>query len=272
MTRARRWLRLHGSVSQNHRVPNLDRRFWISHGVVPLAAFVALATLLATTDIDLNIADRLFFDAASGQFPARSAWWSRDLLHHTGRDAVRLVALCTLVALGLSFVGTRRRHWRRPTAFLLTSMLVATGCVGALKQVTNVDCPWDLARYGGTRPFVHLFADRPDALPHAACFPGAHSSSGFALVAFYFLLRGRRPAAARAALGGALLVWSLFSLAQQARGAHFLSHDLWSAFLVWFIVLSLYAFGWHGRVMSAADDGPGPGAGPGTRVGANARD
>ena len=129
--------------------------------------------------------------------------------------------------------------------------MIATALVGLLKQLTNVDCPWDLARYGGTRPFVHLFADRPDALPHAACFPGAHSSSGFALVAFYFLLRERRPAAARAALAGAVLVWGSLAFAQQARGAHFLSHDLWSAFLVWFICLALYAFAWKGRVLPA---------------------
>ena len=33
-----------------------------------------------------------------------------------------------------------------------------------------------------------------------------------------------------------------FGLAQQARGAHFVSHDLWSAFLVWTLTLSVYAF------------------------------
>jgi len=233
-------------------VPNLDRRFWITHGVAPFLVFVVVAALLATTDIDLKISDTWFFDAAARAFPARNAWWARDLLHHGGRDAVRLVALGTLLALGASFVGTKRRHWRRPAAYLFTSMVLAVSLVGGLKQLTNVDCPWDLERYGGTRPFVHLFADRPDALPHAACFPGAHSSSGFALVAFYFLLRGRRPAAARVALAGALFIWGAFSFAQQARGAHFLSHDLWSVFLVWFTCLGLYAYVWRGRVMSAA--------------------
>jgi membrane-associated PAP2 superfamily phosphatase len=29
-------------------------------------------------------------------------------------------------------------------------------------------------------------------------------------------------------------------LAQQVRGAHFLSHDLWTAFLSWFMSLALY--------------------------------
>jgi membrane-associated PAP2 superfamily phosphatase len=32
----------------------------------------------------------------------------------------------------------------------------------------------------------------------------------------------------------------VFSLGQQARGAHFLSHDLASAALVWWVLLALY--------------------------------
>ncbi len=178
-------------------MPNLDRRFWITHAALPLGAFVLLATLLATTDIDPQIADRLFFDAAAGRFIGKDAWWASNLLHTGGRDMMRGVAAVALAMFAASYFKPRFRDWRRPAAFVATCLIGATLLVGTLKQVTNVDCPWDLTRYGGTRPFVHLFADRPDALPHAACFPGAHSSSGFALVCGYFLLRGRRPVAAR---------------------------------------------------------------------------
>jgi membrane-associated PAP2 superfamily phosphatase len=85
-----------------------------------------------------------------------------------------------------------------------------------------------------------LFADRPDFLPRARCFPGAHASSGFALTCFYFALRDRSRMAARWALIGALLVGIAFSIGQEARGAHFLSHDLVGAAIVWFIQLGLY--------------------------------
>jgi membrane-associated PAP2 superfamily phosphatase len=43
-------------------------------------------------------------------------------------------------------------------------MVLAIGCVGVLKTVTNVDCPWDLVPFGGKFPLVALFADRADAL------------------------------------------------------------------------------------------------------------
>ena len=58
---------------------------------------------------------------------------------------------------------------------------------------------------------------------------------------FYFLWRGRRPRAARGALLAAVLIGTLFSIGQQARGAHFVSHDLAGAALVWFVQLALYA-------------------------------
>src|SRR5207342_1086221 len=110
---------------------------------------------------------------------------------------------------------------------------LSTGIVGALKATTNVDCPWDLAEFGGDRPYVSLFADRPDSLPRARCFPGAHASSGFAFLFGYFLLRDGARRRARWALAAAILLGVAFSVGQEARGAHFISHDLTSAAIVW---------------------------------------
>jgi membrane-associated PAP2 superfamily phosphatase len=121
-------------------------------------------------------------------------------------------------------------------------MLLATLIVGGLKAVTNVDCPWDLAGFGGHNDYFALFADRPDALKRAQCFPGAHASSGFALFCFYFVFRDRSRRLARWMLAAAITVGIAFSIGQEARGAHFLSHDLTSAAIVWFVQLGLYAW------------------------------
>ena len=37
-----------------------------------------------------------------------------------------------------------------------------------------------------------------------------------------------------------LRVGEAFGLAQQVRGAHFVSHDLWTAALAWFLALGLF--------------------------------
>jgi membrane-associated PAP2 superfamily phosphatase len=41
-------------------------------------------------------------------------------------------------------------------------------------------------------------------------------------------------------LAAAIAVGITFSIGQEARGAHFLTHDLTSAAIVWFVQLGLY--------------------------------
>ena len=51
-------------------------------------------------------------------------------------------------------------------------------------------------------------------------------------------------------LAAAIAVGIAFSIGQEARGAHFLSHDLTSAAIVWFVQLGLYAGLFGARVLS----------------------
>jgi membrane-associated PAP2 superfamily phosphatase len=162
------------------------------------------------------------------------------VLHTGGTWLVRAVATIALVTWIATFLGAHLRSWRRYAAFSFLAVALSAGIVGGLKEITNVDCPWDLAEFGGDRPYVELFARRPESLPRAACFPGAHAASGFALVFGYFLLRDVARRRAYWALLGALLVGLSFSIGQEARGAHFLSHDVTSAAIVWFTQLLLY--------------------------------
>ena len=49
----------------------------------------------------------------------------------------------------------------------------------------------------------------------------------------WFWLRDRAPRAATVWLCAALLAGTALGLAQQIRGAHFMSHTLWTAWLCW---------------------------------------
>lgn len=216
--------------------------FWRTHAWLPLAAFAAAFFVLEVLAFDPVLARAWYFDTATMHWLGTGSgdWWAHSLLHTGGRWMVRAVAAGAVAIWALSFVLTSLRAWRRPAGFVAVAIVLSTAIVGGLKAVTNVDCPWDLTGFGGHNPYVPLFADRPDALPHAACFPGAHSSSGFALVCFYFLWRDRSPRRARWALAAALVIGIAFSIGQEARGAHFLSHDLTSAAIVWCIQIALY--------------------------------
>ena len=151
------------------------------------------------------------------------------------------------MGLHLCIADTLRR-WRRPAGFLILCIALGTGAVALLKQTTNVDCPRSLAEFGGQQPYVQPVC-RAATLPCPArdAFPGGHSSSGFALFALYFLCLARNRRLARVSLALALTVGGLFAFGQEARGAHFLSHDIWSAAIVWFACLGVFALGYQGR-------------------------
>lgn len=218
--------------------------FWRTHLWWPLLAFTLLFAVLEVFSLDRAIARDWYFNASTGQWLGAGSgeWWARGLLHTGGRWAVRGVAAAAAALWALSFAMPELRPWRQSAGFVLLAMVLATLLVGSLKSVTNVDCPWDLTGFGGENPYVALFADRPDSLSRAKCFPGAHASSGFALMCFYFVFLHRSQRVARWMLAAGTTVGIAFSIGQEARGAHFLSHDLTSAAIVWFVQLGLYAW------------------------------
>lgn len=206
-----------------------------------LVLFAAVFGVIEVLGLDRTISHALFYDTHVHQWlgGGPGAWWARDLIHTGGRDMVRAVAAAALVAWGLSFMFPAFAAWRREALYVFVGMVLVTGLVGLLKVLTNVDCPWDLTEFGGSRPYITLFGDRPDYLPRGQCFPGAHSSSGFALMSLYFALRERRARLARWLLAVALLLGVIFAIGQEARGAHFLSHDLTSVVLAWWLLVAL---------------------------------
>ncbi len=220
--------------------------FWWRLARLPFVLFVVAVALIAATSLDTVLARALFYDGT--RWLGAQSWWTNEFLHEGGRWAMRLVAVAALVMWGVGRFSPRRAHWKRPASYVAIAIILSTGLVGLLKSQTNVDCPSDLEGFGGARPHVGLLEDRPDDLPHAACFPAAHSSSGFALIAFYFLWRERDRRLARAGLALGLVTGIVFGIAQQSRGAHFISHDVWSAFLVWTISLTVYVYGFRCRV------------------------
>ncbi len=146
--------------------------FRITHFALPLAAFVALMLLFASTSIDVNLAHAWAYDDALQVWVGRRHWWADVLLHRDGRDAILLVILALLGTLATGFFSARARAARRTAAYVLVTIALSWGLIGVLKHVTNVACPWDLQDFGGQRPHVALFETRPLGFVPAACFPG----------------------------------------------------------------------------------------------------
>lgn len=214
--------------------------FWFRHAVVPTVGLGVAWALMAWTGADLRLADGLF-DPATGSFPFREAFWTQTVLHRGGVKLVGTVGIGAILLWAAAFRWEQLRPLQRRAGYVALCFALGPGLVALGKQASNVDCPWDLQRYGGDRPHVGLLADRPDELPAGHCFPAGHSSGAFAFFAFYFVLRGSRPRAARAALHGTAALGLAFAGTQWLRGAHFPSHDLWSVWICWMTCLSLHA-------------------------------
>jgi membrane-associated PAP2 superfamily phosphatase len=225
-------------------------QFWTRGLAAPLVVFVAANLWLYRSGADIAFAYWAFFDPVRGHWLGAEAWLSNEALHSGGRWLIRGIVFAA-ATLWMSTFRSAPTEWRRPAAYFVLAVVLTVGVTGLLKTLTHVDCPWDLTLFGGRSPYVPLFGDRPGALPAGRCFPAAHASSGYALMALYFVFRERSPRLARVGLGAGLLVGLVFGVAQQSRGAHFVSHDLWSAMIAWFIALTLYAFGFRCRLWQA---------------------
>lgn len=217
----------------------LGGKFWFWYLVLPLTLFIIAAAVCELTDLDLVISDN-FFDFFSGKWPARKAWWAAWLIHQRGRDLITVIAAGSFIAWGASFRWERWRRLRWQALYLFLSICLATGTVTTAKKLTGRHCPWDIDRYGGKVPYTRLFEPPPAACAPGVCFPAGHASGGFSLVAGYFAWRDRRRKLARRWLAAGLLLGSIYGYGQMARGAHFLSHNIWTAIICWLIPLGLY--------------------------------
>lgn len=206
--------------------------------ITPLfVAFFAIFAEYSGLDIAL---ERLFYDPVTKSWPWKSNFVTAGILHSGMQDAVKYVMLTLLLLLILSFFIKKLRPWRKGIAYLLAGSLLGPALVGILKSTTHIYTPWDLTVFGGDKPHIRLFDSVPPGLPVGNAFPGGHSSGGFAFLSCYFLLSYYRPKYRYYGLALGLGLGTLFAAAQEIRGAHFLSHDLFSLVICWYSAMAVY--------------------------------
>lgn len=220
--------------------------FYLWH-LLPLALLL-FALVVAMNGLDQWLADAVFRWEGM-QWALRDSPLTRHVIHQLGKRFSTLLWLGFAIALALTWRKPDWRPLRRPLAYVLLAVAISTITVTVIKSLTHMDCPWDLAGLGGQRPFIDLFETRPATLGPAACFPAAHAAGGFAWVALYFFFLRVAPRWRYAGLGIGLLAGMVFGLAQQLRGAHFLSHDVASLAVCWGVACAVEAcFGRSGSV------------------------
>jgi len=196
-----------------------------------LLTLFALAAVLAwdATGWDLALA-RL-----SGS-PFGFVWRENPFLVHVMHNGARDLSWALLTALFIAIrwpVGVLRRLGTGDRVQLALATLAAVVAVSLIKHASDTSCPWDLKEFGGVARYVsHWTWDVSDGGP-GGCFPAGHASAAFAYMGGYFVLRRVSARAAGIWLAVAVVAGLALGLSQQVRGAPYMSHTLWTAWICW---------------------------------------
>lgn len=229
--------------------------FWRRHLYWPLVGFVLVTLPFEATDLDLWCSDP-FYDPVRRTWPWLEDFWASTVVHKGGKYFVWALGAVPLVVFLGSFRRAGLRAYRKVAVYLMLSLALSPGVVAALKVLTRRHCPWQIDRYGGEVPWTRLFDFAPAVAVngrYGQCFPAAHAATGFGVLCLYFAARAlgaRRPGCW---LLPGLLLGLLFGIGQQVRGAHFVSHNLWSALCCWLVALGVYrAFGGRSGLLAGS--------------------
>jgi membrane-associated PAP2 superfamily phosphatase len=215
-------------------------------GMMPAIRFFtpALYGLLAVIFMQYSGADQWL---AAQIFHINEGWqwrynfWLNDVLHVGGRKALAgmLSLLVIYTVLSYAFSWWQRQQ-RAALVYACVASIFAMAVVALLKHVATLPCPWHVLNLGGDQSYVYAHQMFASNLAAQQCFPAGHASGGFALFSFYFAAKlwfysAHKPRSiSRGWLLPAIAVGLAFGIAQQLRGAHFLSHDITAAVLCWY--------------------------------------
>jgi membrane-associated PAP2 superfamily phosphatase len=194
-------------------------------------ALLALAALLAWDASGLDLLCVRLVGNASG-FAWRDVWFTRDLFHEGGRLLAGVLLVLLLVNIWKPLLAGPAKS-ERVYAFAIA--VVCMSLIPVFKRMSHTSCPYDLQEFGGVAQYVsHWSFGLLDGGP-GHCFPSGHASAGFGFFSVYFALRRSQPVWARRALAAVLVLGACYGWAQMARGAHYPSHTMWTAWICWLV-------------------------------------
>lgn len=182
-----------------------------------------------------------FFDRVSHTFPLQTSFFLENVGHTFLKNLTALFLFIGIFLSIASYFLSALRPLRRPLIVFCVMATASALFISLLKSTSIHACPWDLQMYGGRAPWLPLFSEMLATTSPGHCWPGGHASGGFAILAGYFSFKDYRPYWARAFLISGGVFGSVMGFIQIMRGAHFLSHNLWTLWFIWLICLGIDA-------------------------------
>lgn len=215
----------------------MTRKRWVLIQLIVLAGVLALFHIV---DIDLWVQDHLYSFETHSWLVDRRAPTPRMLFYTGPKYALGAFAGACVVIFCLSFRSDKFRPYRRGCLLFALSLAAVPLAVAGLKRATNVYTPRQVRRYGGRAPYVKPLGRYPTGFHdkrRGRGYPAGHASGGFALMAGWFALHGRR--GKRLALAAGLAAGWTMGIYQTVNGQHYLSHTVVTMCLAWLILTGL---------------------------------
>lgn len=204
---------------------------------LPLLLGALLLVPLLGFGLDVSLS-ALFYTPGKG-FRLWHDWLLEKVFHDWVKEITRAVVLLLALAAFASLRLERLRHLRLPLWYVLITALLAAAAVTAVKHLSLQTCPVGLEMFGGKEPYFSLLDPVPAGVRSGQCWPGGHAASAFAFFPLVFAARhlGRRRLE-RSLFWFVMLFGLMLTMTQVARGAHFFSHQVWTALICWYVSLA----------------------------------
>lgn len=195
---------------------------------LPIIVLFILMILFHESAIDIQFASHFFSPTG---WIYRDSFLLEKVLHKGGVKFI--ILLLVFIVLRTAFIWSKehKSEQKRFWLFTLISSVLTILVVYGLKKITTLPCPWNITHFSGSVVSPSIWSAFSFSLPNAHCFPAGHSSGGFGFLSLYYAnLYVHKKRNFKMLLPG-LLLGLVFGFAQQARGAHFLSHDVATALI-----------------------------------------
>jgi membrane-associated PAP2 superfamily phosphatase len=170
----------------------------------------------------------------TGNFPLKNNWFLVEINHKLLKNLVIVFYVAVLITWIFSFKLEKLRVYKWQLGYLFWVSVLSTVVIGLLKSHSAHACPWSMTE---TTAFGYVW-DFSATKGH--CFPGGHASTGFSLLTGFFVFRQSKPKVAYFFLCLGLALGFVTGWGQMMRGAHFLSHNLWTGWIIFTFNLITY--------------------------------
>lgn len=211
-------------------------------GMAALLVFAGLLFWLQQCNqVDFYV-ENIYFDASSQVFVWKNSWFAKDLMHGYLKNALTILGVAIITLCLIDIVKPIKKvssFFRLRLRFVALSAITIPTLIAYIKSLSSAHCPWDIEQFGGHYPHIKLFESLPASLKAGHCFPAGHASTGLWLAAFCIFWLPHAPRKAWFVFLLGLSVGFVLGWVQQMRGAHFLSHTLWSMWIASAVIFGL---------------------------------